>query len=346
MDNDKIDISMDGFDPSAIPGSRRVANPTPQPARGKTSDGGQRPQQPRRKAAVPPAGRAAGKDKRRRADGRPGWVRFLADRRTHRAAGVVLVVLAAVVLIVTLSHLRNGAVDQSAVENASVAQMAEAGIKVENAGGPFGAKLSQWLFADGLGLGAFIVVVWLAMVGVGLLKLIKLRFWSLTAKCLFSAITVSVVAGLLFYNSESYIHWGGSHGHYVNAWLMSMGNALLAVAVSVCLLGVLACIYLNELSAAYRRVSGTVARKREEWRAARQRERERRALMSEPEPEQEADYDEPDGVSLPEMEEEPSERSAEPVRRVVTSGFDIDDEIEGEGEYTLRTRPAEDEPVG
>jgi len=40
------------------------------------------------------------------------------------------------------------------------------------------------------------------------------------------------------------------------------------------------------------------------------------------------------------MEEEPSERSAEPVRRVVTSGFDIDDEIEGEGEYTLRTRPA------
>ena len=211
MDNDKIDISMDGFDPSAIPGSRRVANPTPQPTRGKTSDGGQRPQQPRRKAAVPPAGRAAGKDKRRRADGRPGWVRFLADRRTHRAAGVVLVVLAAVVLIVTLSHLRNGAVDQSAVENASVAQMAEAGIKVENAGGPFGAKLSQWLFADGLGLGAFIVVVWLAMVGVGLLKLIKLRFWSLTAKCLFSAITVSVVAGLLFYNSESYIHWGGSH---------------------------------------------------------------------------------------------------------------------------------------
>ena len=346
MDNDKIVISMDGFDPSAIPGSRRVANPTPQPTRGKTSDGGQRPQQPRRKAAVPPAGRAAGKDKRRRADGRPGWVRFLADRRTHRAAGVVLVVLAAVVLIVTLSHLRNGAVDQSAVENASVAQMAEAGIKVENAGGPFGAKLSQWLFADGLGLGAFIVVVWLAMVGVGLLKLIKLRFWSLTAKCLFSAITVSVVAGLLFYNSESYIHWGGSHGHYVNAWLMSMGNALLAVAVSVCLLGVLACIYLNELSAAYRRVSGTVARKREEWRAARQRERERRALMSEPEPEQEADYDEPDGVSLPEMEEEPSERSAEPVRRVVTSGFDIDDEIEGEGEYTLRTRPAEDEPVG
>ena len=246
-DND-IDISMGGFDPMAIPGSRRVdtsrrrreaapaADPEPPRARGDR----------RRKDAPKDApGKPKKEPRRRPADARPAWLRFFTDKRLHLAVGVVLVVLAALVSIVTLSHLRSGAADQSAVEGMTVGQMAKEGTQVENAGGPFGAKLSQWLFADGLGLGAFVIVAWLALMGAALLKLVKVNFWSLTAKCLFTAIAVSMVCGLLFFNSESYISWGGAHGHYANAWLMSVGNVLLAVAVAVCLVGALACIYLN-----------------------------------------------------------------------------------------------------
>ncbi|MDE6487417.1 MAG: DNA translocase FtsK, partial [Muribaculaceae bacterium] len=288
--------------------------------------------EPRRKEAPK---RQPAKEPRKRPDARPGWLRFFADKRVHRAAGVVLVVLAAVVFIVTLSHLRTGAADQSAIEGMSVGQMAKEGTQVENAGGPFGAKLSQWLFADGLGLGAFVVVAWLGLVGAALLKLVKVNFWALTAKCFFTAIAVSMVFGLLFFNAESYVSWGGAHGHYANEWLMSVGNALLAVAVSVCLVGVLACIYLNELASGYRRVSGTLVRKREAWRKAREEERERRAAhMAEPES---ADDDADTRKGMPErlpaaVVENGPEEDNDPVHAVSAPGFDIDDLEEEEGD--------------
>lgn len=330
--NQDIDISMGGFDPMNIPGSRRVAR---QPR----GEGGARKAEPaegtRRKAGKEQPQRRAPKEKRRSGDARPAWLRFFADARTHRALGVVLMVLAAVVLIVTVSHLRAGAADQSAIDGMSVGRMAAEGVKVENAGGPMGAKLSQWLFADGLGLGAFIVVVWLGLLGAGLLKIVKVNFWSLTAKCLFSAIALSVVCGLVFYNSDSYVHWGGAHGRYVNEWLLGVGDVLLAVAVSVCLVGVAACIYLNELAVAWRSVSGVVSRRREAWQRERQAERERRAArladMEEDEPTHE---EEETPVSDPEPEENPQERTLDdvPLHIRTDSGFDIDTEIEDDSD--------------
>jgi len=348
MDKDKdIDISMGGFDPGAIPGGRRSVAAHRMP-RG-DADSGSREQKTRREAPK----RHEQREKRRPSDARPAWLRFLADRRTRRAAGVVLVVLAAVVFIVTLSHLRSGAADQSAVEGVGVTQMASEHAHVENAGGPFGAKLSQWLFADGLGLGSFVVVVWLGILGASLLNLVKVRFWPLTAKCLFSAIALSVVCGLLFYNSDSYVHWGGAHGHYVNAWLMDVGHALLAVAVSVCLVGVMACIYLNEIASAYRAVSGSVSRKREEWRRARLEERERRVRMAEIEPDDETVAEqvpqkrpETQNENVAEEKEEQHSLPEEQVRAVVDPGFDIDDDTDEESEYAPRTRSLDDDDAG
>ena len=350
-DND-IDISMGGFDPMAIPGSRRVdtsrrrreaapaADPEPPRARGDR----------RRKDAPKDApGKPKKEPRRRPADARPAWLRFFTDKRLHLAVGVVLVVLAAVVFIVTLSHLRSGAADQSAVEGMTVGQMAKEGTQVENAGGPFGAKLSQWLFADGLGLGAFVIVAWLALMGAALLKLVKVNFWSLTAKCLFTAIAVSMVCGLLFFNSESYISWGGAHGHYANAWLMSVGNVLLAVAVAVCLVGALACIYLNELASGYRALSGTLVRRREAWRKAREQQRERRMQMAEPEPAAE-DEEEPVRRAMPSPE--PLHESGDedgddaPVRGAAAPGFDIDvlDDDEDDGPRARTLDDVRDDP--
>ena len=340
MEKEKdIDISMSGFDPMAIPGSRRV--PAGRRVRRDDAGSGVREEAAARRKKEKAPEPAAPKDKKRRSS-RPGILRFFADRRTHRAAGVLLVVIAAVMFIVTLSHLRSGAADQSAIEGMSVGRRAAEGVQVENAGGPLGAKLSQWLFADGLGAGAFVLVVWIGMIGAALLKLIKVNFWSLTAKCLYSAVTISMVCGLLFYGSESYIHWGGAHGHYANAWLMSVGGALLAVAVSVCLLGVLACVYLNELAVAYRSVSGTVARKREEWRRVRREERERRVRMADPEPADDTEeHAAPVTAKQPEAERHTDLPEPRPV--ATDNAFDIDDDLEGEGsEYAPRTRTLDD----
>lgn len=344
MKTDNTDLGMDGFDPMAIPGSRAVSartrrRPAADPA---PSEPEEAPEpRHRKRPARPAAAKASG------ADGRPAWLRALADKRLHRAMGVVLVVLATVVFVVTVSHLRNGAADQSAVEGMSISQMARDNVKVENSGGAFGAKLSQWLFADGLGLGAFVLVVWLGMLGFSLLKLVKVRFWSLSAKCLFTAIAVSIVCGLVTYNADSYVQWGGVHGHYVNEWLMSIGNALLAVAVSVCLVGVLCCIFLNELVAGYRAVAGSVRRKREQWRRIHEEERERKielrdidSVESEPEPAQEA---QPAAAAA--TVATAATRTAAPTaaaHAATAEGFDIDDDIEGDSEFHVRTRTLDD----
>ncbi|MDE6109140.1 MAG: hypothetical protein K2F72_02505, partial [Muribaculaceae bacterium] len=245
--------------------------------------------------------------------------------------------------------------------------MAAEGTAVQNVGGPLGAKVSQWLFADGLGAGAFVIALWLGMVAAGLLGWMKINFWSLTAKCLFSAISLSIVLGLVFYGTHSYVHWGGAHGREVNTWLFSVGNVLLAVGVSVCLVGIAACIYINELTAAYRSVSGAVAKRRDEWRRMRAEDRARRNKLAEVEPSEEYEgfgvEQEPEARDLDEQPEAPRATRREerditgddrepvaaedaeepaPAPHLADRGFDIDEDIDDD-EYMPEDEP-EDEP--
>ncbi len=367
-----IDISMDGFEPTPRPGARRGQaapdrsrqprdgrrEPERQPAAGARDDRSQRPAGGTRPGARP---------KRPAAGGRPGWLRFLTDKRTHRALGVVLLVVALLVLAFTVSHLYEGAADQSAIEGHTVAQLAAEGTPVQNVGGPLGAKVSQWLFADGLGAGAFVIALWLGLVAAGLLGWMKINFWSLTAKSLFSAIALSIVLGLLFYGSHNYVHWGGAHGREVNEWLFSIGNVLLAVGVSVCLVGIAACIYINELTVAYRSVSGAVAKRRDEWRRVRAEERERRHRLADvesPDDEDDERYDRAaDGAAERDLDERetpaaidetparpeparPEEAAPAPAGHLADRGFDIDEDIDDDEEPASYRDDVEQETEG
>ncbi|MDE6269408.1 MAG: DNA translocase FtsK, partial [Muribaculaceae bacterium] len=123
----------------------------------------------------------------------------------------------------------------------------------------------------------------------------------------------------------------------------------------ICLLGFLACIFLNELVAGYKRVAGTVQRKREQWRKLYREERERKIQLQDLE--NVADAADP-GTSRQTVEE----NAAAPSRVMhqdademadsgvpmpdatasglmpTTAGFDIDDDVEGDNDYTVRTR--------
>ena len=199
---------------------------------------------PRRPSAGPQK-RVKNAPKRRNGNSLSG---FFKDRRTQIGLGIILVAIAFVMAISTISHLRNGAADQSIVAGgASVRQIADSGEEVRNAGGAFGAWLAHVLMTEGLGIGAFVLVYYLATVGLTLLGVVKSRFWSLSFKCLFSAIALSVVVGFITLDSTGFLHWGGVHGRYANLWLMHIGSWPLALAVSVVLVGLLCAIYLNPL---------------------------------------------------------------------------------------------------
>ncbi|MDE5555142.1 MAG: DNA translocase FtsK 4TM domain-containing protein, partial [Muribaculaceae bacterium] len=186
---------------------------------------------------------------------------FIKDHRTHIALGIILVAMAFVMAISTVSHLKNGAADQSIVASGgSVGEIANE--NVQNAGGAFGAWLSHVLMTEGLGIGAFVLVYYVATLGLSLLGVIKCRFWSLTFKCLFSAIALSIIIGFLTLSSTSFIHWGGVHGRYVNLWLMHIGSWPLALAVTIALVGVLVAIYLKPLTFLWRKLMELIPKRK------------------------------------------------------------------------------------
>lgn len=175
------------------------------------------------------------------------------DRRLHIFLGVALVVIGAVMMVVLISHLRQAGEDQSRVLNEAVSQMAQQPKSVKNAGGPFGAWLSHALLTDALGLGAFVISIYLLMVGAALCVGRKLKFWALTFKSLLLAVTVSVVGGLLTYSADSEVVWGGAHGHYVNKFLFDNAGFIGAVAVSIILVAGVITAFYYPLAAAVRK---------------------------------------------------------------------------------------------
>lgn len=193
-----------------------------------------------------------------------GFAAFFSDRRTHIALGLILVVIAFVMAICTVSHLKNGALDQSLVSGGMSPQaIADSGVPVHNAGGAFGAWLSHVLMSEGLGIGAFVLVIYLATVGLSLLKVLHCKFWSLTFKCLFSAIALSIIAGLVTLHSDSFTHWGGVHGRQANLWLEHIGSWPVAWAVSIILTGLLFAVYFNPLKNAFSRLVALIPRRSE-----------------------------------------------------------------------------------
>ncbi len=156
----------------------------------------------------------------------------------------------------TISHFRAAAADQSLVLNDTLGQMTDAGRDVENIGGPLGAYLSHVIFTEWFGIGAFVIVAYLFLLGLSLLKLRKAHFWALTFKCLLLTVTISLVGGLVTFNDSSPIFWGGYHGHFANDYLIKVSGVIGALAVNLILILAVTCVYINDLRSlcrAYRR---------------------------------------------------------------------------------------------
>lgn len=187
--------------------------------------------------------------------GLPGFIArpiaFFTSKKVRSIMGIALILLAAYLSISALSFLKSGGADQSEVISQTVEQMSQTPGAVNNAGGPAGAKTSHLLFVEGLGIGSAVLIVYMILLGLGLLGLKRIKFWSLTFKSLIFAITLSFVFGLLFINSEAEIPPGGYHGRYINILLISHIGWIGAFIVSCMLVAVLVTIYIAELTRFY-----------------------------------------------------------------------------------------------
>ena len=161
--------------------------------------------------------------------------------------GIASLIVGGVMLFVLMSHLKDGAHDQTNATSMTVEQAAAMPDSVDNAGGSFGAWLSQVLFTESLGLGSLVLAAYLIIISIGFFGYKHIKFWSLTAKSLILAISTSIVTGLVTFKAQTAISLGGTHGHEVNAYLMSIGGPLIAIAVSLILVAAVLSIYLNDI---------------------------------------------------------------------------------------------------
>lgn len=175
------------------------------------------------------------------------FVSIFSDGRLAIFAGIIIFLVAAYMLITSISFLSNGTADQNLVENNTLTQLAPRHDEVQNTGGPFGTFLSNLIISRWLGLGSFVVILYLFLISISLLRIRKCQFWSLSFKSLITAIATSVIVGAATYNSSGAIFWGGEHGYYVNQFLLANTGIWGDLAVNMILAAAVALIFLDTL---------------------------------------------------------------------------------------------------
>lgn len=216
---------------------------------------------------------------------RNGLIKFFTDRRLHGIIGIILILAAVYALIASISFISHANEDQSLVTNLSIERMSKSPSEIKNIGGPVGAFLANTLFNDWLGVGGFVIIVYVILLGLALIGVKKCNFWSLTFKTLTLSIALSVVVGFFTLGTNNSFPWGGNHGYYTNIFLINNMGFLGAFIVSVLLIGIVCYIYLNDLTkiyAAYRkRIELRQERLRLEREAKKAAEQKVQAAMKE-----------------------------------------------------------------
>ncbi len=253
--NRTIDPAVDDIGIETIPGARPV---TPRPGRKRPQSGATRPLAdggaPRR------AERSSAPKRKVKSEPSYNFISFLRDYRTHLGFGIVLCITAFAMAVCGISFMFNYGADQSVTHGRTVTEIVGAGDIVQNAGGPVGSKLAEFLLVDTFGIGSFILAVYVFLIGLAVMKVKKCSFWSLSFRCLFSAAALSVIVGLLTYNSAGAFNLGGAHGVYMNKLLLDYTGALGAYCVLVALLGLLVAVYLKPLGSLWRVMSKAMSR--------------------------------------------------------------------------------------
>ena len=211
------------------------------------------------------------------------WQRFMAffqNGRLRFATGIILLLTGIYLLISFLSYfLSAGMSDQNRITNYSVIENAQAQDQIRNAGAAVGASLSDFFISGGVGVAAFIIVVWLLTLGLRLVrKGKKAHFFSYTFVCLFSIFACSMIVGAATYHLQPFTFFplGGNFGYYANQWLEGLFGLYGMIAINLVIGMLWIFLTYQTLTALYRRMQQGLERKRS------QNKEEAEKVVSEP----------------------------------------------------------------
>ena len=171
---------------------------------------------------------------------RPNKIKtFFKSETTHFVIGLMSVIFAVYLLLAFTSFFFTGAADQSILDNQLPDELMQTGHQVKNYAGARGAQLSEYLINNCFGLSAYFIILFLAILGMKLMKAYQFRLWKWFMSCTVLMIWFSIMLGFIFNGpfENSFIYPGGLHGYNVSNWLISqigepgLGLLLLITAI-------------------------------------------------------------------------------------------------------------------
>ena len=185
------------------------------------------------------------------------FTEFFKNGRFRLAMGIILIAVGIYLLLCFLSFFfKAGAVDQDMVASHGVIENARNPEQISNWGAALGAQISNFLVADGVGVAAFIIVLWCITIGVRLLRKGKsVHFFSYTLMSLFSIFTCSMIVGACTMNSNlTFFSLGGAFGHEANKWLLGLVGLYGTFAVNFIILMLWCLLCYNTLKMLYEKL--------------------------------------------------------------------------------------------
>lgn len=160
--------------------------------------------------------------------------------------GIVLVLLSIYIIIAFISFFSTGKADQSLVLDLRPGEILNSNRAFQNSCGSFGAFVSDFFISRCFGLSAFLVPVFMGMVGLKMIKAYKFNllkcFLCLTVVMLWISVTsakiLTPIMGNMVFNP------GGDHGLYCSQWIENIVGAPGLTAI----LALTAIIFLTYLS--------------------------------------------------------------------------------------------------
>ena len=152
---------------------------------------------------------------------------FAKSETTHFAIGLVSVIFAVYLLLAFTSFFFTGAADQSILDHPQPGELMQTSNQVTNYAGARGAQLSEYLINGCFGVAAYFIVLFLAVLGMRLMRAYKFRIWKWFMSCTVTMIWFSIALGFIFDGMfpASHVYPGGLHGYNVSRWLVSQIGA-------------------------------------------------------------------------------------------------------------------------
>ncbi len=165
---------------------------------------------------------------------------FLKNETFHFIIGLVMVIFSVFLLLACTSFFFTGAADQSIVESGNPADLAAIDNHVKNYAGSRGAQIANYLINDCFGLASFFILLFIAVVGLKLMRVRIVNLWKWFIACSILLIWFSIFLGFAFMDQyqDSFFYWGGRHGYNVSVWFISQigksGVWLVLLATVLC----------------------------------------------------------------------------------------------------------------